>query len=256
MSKELTTSGTNPGLILQAAIEKGVAMDQLERLMGLYERWEANQARKAYFEALTKFQGLVTVIRKKKTAKITPREGGTGYSYKFSDLGTIAETIKKPLQQCSLSYRWEFADVGNEIEVTCLITHKDGHIEKTKMKGPKDTSGGKNLIQQSGSTLTYLQRYSLIGALGLTTADEDNDGANAAPATVSTKARPKVQLTEEEYLLQWKDTVNACKTQLELTSLYLKNRKTVDGDPKIQSIFKERELLVKPNLQTNKVNLP
>ena len=38
-----------------------------------------------------------------------------------------------------------------------------------------DTSGKKNEIQSRGSTITYLQRYTLIGALGLTTADEDID---------------------------------------------------------------------------------
>ena len=44
------------------------------------------------------------------------------------------------------------------------------------MSGAPDTSGKKNTIQAQGSSVTYLQRYSLIGALGLTTADEDIDG--------------------------------------------------------------------------------
>lgn len=45
------------------------------------------------------------------------------------------------------------------------------------MRAPSDLSGNKNAIQAIGSTTTYLMRYTLIAAFGLTTADEDNDGA-------------------------------------------------------------------------------
>ena len=38
-----------------------------------------------------------------------------------------------------------------------------------------DKTGSKNAVQAIGSTVTYLQRYTLIGALGITTADDDMD---------------------------------------------------------------------------------
>jgi hypothetical protein len=44
------------------------------------------------------------------------------------------------------------------------------------MSAGADSTGNKNNIQSIGSTRTYLQRYTLVGALGLSTADEDNDG--------------------------------------------------------------------------------
>src|SRR5690606_5500273 len=37
-----------------------------------------------------------------------------------------------------------------------------------------DSSGSKNAIQAIGSTLTYLQRYTLIQALGLAASDDDD----------------------------------------------------------------------------------
>jgi uncharacterized protein (DUF3820 family) len=52
-----------------------------------------------------------------------------------------------------------------------------GHSESTTLSAAKDGSGNKNDIQARGSAATYLQRYTLIGALGLTTANEDVDGA-------------------------------------------------------------------------------
>jgi hypothetical protein len=44
------------------------------------------------------------------------------------------------------------------------------------MSAPDDQSGGKNAIQARGSTVTYLQRYTLLSAFGLVAADEDDDG--------------------------------------------------------------------------------
>ena len=62
--------------------------------------------------------------------------------------------------------------------MTCLIFHKEGHNEETTLSGPPDKTGNKNDIQAIGSTLTYLQRYSLMQALGLA-ASNDDDGAAA-----------------------------------------------------------------------------
>jgi hypothetical protein len=44
------------------------------------------------------------------------------------------------------------------------------------MSAPADKSGGKNDIQAMASTVTYLRRYTLTGALGITTGNDDNDG--------------------------------------------------------------------------------
>jgi hypothetical protein len=47
------------------------------------------------------------------------------------------------------------------------------------MTGPLDDSGNKNKIQQAGSTVTYLQRYTLLAVTGLSTQDQDDDGQGA-----------------------------------------------------------------------------
>ncbi len=44
------------------------------------------------------------------------------------------------------------------------------------MEAPADTSGSKNMVQARGSTITYLERYTLCAILGIATADEDMDG--------------------------------------------------------------------------------
>ena len=66
-------------------------------------------------------------------------------------------------------------DHTNGITVTCIVSHLDGHSESTTMSASADKTGGKNEVQAIGSTVTYLQRYTLIGSLGITTADDDMD---------------------------------------------------------------------------------
>jgi len=248
MSKELIVQQSpTPATLLQMAIEKGVDINQLEKLMELQERWEKKEARKSFFDALSKFQTLVPVLKKTKTAKINSQKGF--FQYKYADLGGITQGIKQPLNECGLSYRWEFQDSNGKMKVTCFISHRDGHTETTSMEAGKDDSGAKNAIQQQGSTQTYLQRYTLIGALGLSTADEDNDGK------ISPKQEEQKEQTREEILEQWQQVVGATKSKIELQGLYLKNKKTVDADAGIQEIFKGQQDKLK-NTQPAKVDMP
>jgi hypothetical protein len=61
--------------------------------------------------------------------------------------------------------------------VTCVLSHNLGHSEETTLSGPPDKTGNKNDIQAIGSTLTYLQRYSLMQALGLAASNDDDGNA-------------------------------------------------------------------------------
>lgn len=160
----------NPSRLIELAIDKGANIDQLEKLMALQERWDANQARKAYANAFTQFQSTVPTLKKTKKVKFNQTE------YSYTPLGDIAEQIRPTLLGCGLSYRFEINDKESVISVVCIVSHIDGHSERTTMDAAPDSSGSKNGIQQRGSTITYLQRYTLIAALGLTTADEDIDG--------------------------------------------------------------------------------
>lgn len=166
---------TTPASLIQLAIQQGVDVEKLEKLLALQERWEANKSRKDFFEALSDFQSKCPVITKNKKAGFTSKTGGqVGYAY--ADLAQIINQIQEPLKNCGLSYRWEFSEAEKSIIVTCIITHRNGHKETTVMSAAADTSGAKNEIQARGSTLTYLQRYTLIGALGIGTAQDDIDG--------------------------------------------------------------------------------
>jgi hypothetical protein len=165
---------TTPDQLLALALNKDVDIDKLEKLLAMKERWDAQQQKKAFIEALGEFQASVPEIRKGKKVSYKTQTGQTEYN--FAPLADVVRQIKDTCKACGLSYRWEIQDTKEEIKVTCIITHVEGHTERTTMTAAPDNSGGKNSIQARGSSIEYLKRYTLIGALGISTADSDIDG--------------------------------------------------------------------------------
>jgi hypothetical protein len=166
-----------PAALLQMAVAKDLDLEKLERLMALQERWNADQARKAFYHAMTEFQGMMSTLEKDAEVKYTGK-GGQVTHYKHSSLGAIADEIRGPCQACGLSYRFEYAPAAQQgyTTVSCVVTHIAGHSERTSLDVPGDMSGGKNAIQALGSSLTYAHRYTVLPAFGLVTGIEDTDG--------------------------------------------------------------------------------
>lgn len=163
--------------LIQLAVQEGADIEKLEKLMDLQDRFEAKNARKAFFNALSKFQSELPVIKKQGLASFDHRNGGGNTSYTYAKLEDIAKAIKPLLSANGLSYRYEQQSDQQCLTIVCIVTHEEGHEERTQMSGFPDQSGKKNPIQQIASTVSYLRRYTLTGALGITVSDEDDDGA-------------------------------------------------------------------------------
>lgn len=171
MSQDITTVETKelaitPMDMLNTAVSNNADLDKLEKLMDLQERWEGNEAKKAFSQAMAEFQAKLDPIVKKRE----------GHNSKYADIDDIAKAIRPLLDEVGLSYRFEQQQADKSITVTCIVTHKFGHSERTSFTADADTSGGKNAIQALASAVTYLRRYTLTGALGITTGQDDNDG--------------------------------------------------------------------------------
>jgi hypothetical protein len=165
--------------MIQRAVESGADIDMLEKLMGLQERWEAGNARKAFDEAIS--------AAKLEIPPITRNAKGHNEK-RYADFAAIASVVDPILGKHGLSYRFRTSQT-DRISVTCILSHKAGHSEETTLVGPADTSGNKNAIQAIGSTLTYLQRYSLVQMLGLAAAqDDDGKAGGSGPAITQEQA--------------------------------------------------------------------
>ena len=163
--------------LIELAVSRDLDVVKLEKLMDLQERHDRTLARKAFYEAMARFQSEVPTIKKTKQADFgTTGSNKAGAKYKYASLDDISEAIKPFLQKHGLTYYFQQERQENEIIITCIITHIAGHSETNSMSCFADTSGGKNSIQAMASAVTYLRRYTLTGGFGIATADEDIDG--------------------------------------------------------------------------------
>jgi hypothetical protein len=113
-------------------------------------------------------------VFKDKTADFTTQKGRT--TYKYANLAGVATVIGKELSKHGLSAAWKTEQNG-KITVTCTITHAMGHSESCSLSADADQTGNKNAIQAVGSTISYLQKYTLLALTGLAADDQDDDGA-------------------------------------------------------------------------------
>jgi hypothetical protein len=175
-----------PTGLLKIAVEQNFDIEKLERLMQLQREWDADQSRKAFFAALSKFQSEIPPITKSDRI-----DAGRAGKRKFATLGTINEAIRPYLYANGLSFRFGQTQSPQGITVACIVSHCDGHSEVTSLTAGADMSQGKNPIQSIGSTITYLERYTLVGALGLTTVDEDDDGGSQSDPEQAQELTPE-----------------------------------------------------------------
>jgi hypothetical protein len=168
-----------PLSIVQAALQSG-NIDMYREAVALAKDMDAITSRKAFDNAMADAKAEIPVIRKNQHVGYDSRKAGAARTdYMHEDLAEIARTIDPILGKHGLSYRFRVTSNVNEpIAVTCIISHRDGHFEETTLRAARDDSGNKNAIQQIGSTITYLQRYTLKAALGLAAA-KDDDGRSS-----------------------------------------------------------------------------
>ena len=179
---------TEPGTLLTLAIQRGLDVTALERLMDLQERWSAGKAKQAYFAALARFQEHMPSIQKNAVVDYTTDKGHT--HYKHATLDAIADAIRAPLAKEGLSYTFQIDNEGERVTATAIGKHIQGHSESTSISGPVDPSGRKNPIQAIGSAITYLKKYALTSLFGLSTTDEDTDAAEDNPRREASEGQP------------------------------------------------------------------
>jgi hypothetical protein len=171
------TAPVTPMDMLNVALSQGADLAKLEQLMALQERWEANEARKAFYEAMAEFRAEgVRVFR------TVQRTDGPLKGQKYAALADFVGAASASLSKFGLSASWEITrDEAQWIEIACIIAHRAGHTEKRVMGGPPDTGPARSPIQARSSTVSYLERLTFKMALGLAEEGEDTDGASSSP---------------------------------------------------------------------------
>jgi len=172
---------STPNDWIQTALDKGLPIEHLERLMVLKKDWDAQQARKAFDEAMMNFQSQCPIIKKTKEGGQT--KGGV-VAYMYAPLESIVAQSKELLGQNGFSYliKTEFinsdsiAGAIGRVKAICIVRHKAGHEEESVMIVPLMTKTGvMSDAQVVAATTTFAKRYAFCNAFGIMTMDDDTD---------------------------------------------------------------------------------
>lgn len=203
----LSPLSTIAQLSKQGAIDAQVLKD----LWALQKDYEADQARKAYYDAMNSFKANPPSIIKNARAKMV-KEGRTLYEYDFLQLDYACRQIVPALAKVGITHRWPCRMEGDKVSVTCVLTHKLGFSdpEPPTLASLPDQSGGKNPVQAIGSVTRYLERYTLLMACGM--ASEEKTDGTVPPAEI--ECLP--ENTVDEYI----DAMNNAPTLNDLKSVF------------------------------------
>ena len=159
---------------MSAAIERNVAPETIERMMALYERMKAQEAKHAYDAAMAEFQGRCPII--KKTKQVPDRNGNI--AYKYAPLESIVAQTRELIGKCGFSYTVETGKGVDGVDgVTVTAKHTAGHSEHSFFPLKLGTKTGiMSDTQQMAAAYTFAKRYAFCNLFGILTGDEDNDG--------------------------------------------------------------------------------
>jgi hypothetical protein len=175
---EAPSPRSTPTALLQLALQQGADLDKLERLLEMQRKWEETEAKKLYAASMTAFKKAAPEILKRKLVSFDGAKGKTEYMH--AELADVCDAIIGALADVGIYHRWTTEQSEGKVKVTCTLTHTAGHTEASTLEAGHDASGGKNSIQAIASTVTYLERYTLLAASGLATKSmTDNDGRGA-----------------------------------------------------------------------------
>lgn len=171
-------------VISRAAQDPSIDLDRMERLLTMHKELNAQRAEREFHAAMARFKKTAPKILKDKHVHFdSKKEGASSTDYWHATLGAVCEAIVGGLGEVGISHHWDLDRKDARIFVTCVLTHEGGHSTRTMLDGPPDTTGNKNPMQQVSSTITLLQRYTLLAATGMGTHDDDDGRAGGGGET-------------------------------------------------------------------------
>lgn len=169
--------------------------------------------------ALAKAQA---VMPKAKMSGINSRfaDKATGKTGAYATLDDIRDAVKETLTANGISYTQHPYSINGEVGVETMLIHSSGQWMRSRFGVPS----AKHDSQAYGSILTYVRKFALAAAAGVST-QEDTDAdevSHESPSpTISVKQVAKIQnllaakKIDEKRILKWKNIENL--TQLRVS---------------------------------------
>lgn len=178
----------NPAQMLMQLVQQNASLEKLEKFMDLQERWEADQARKAFAAAMVKAQQGAKAVAANAYNEQTKSD--------YATLAAVVDVVTPMFTGAgiSLSFYEGVTDKADHVRVMCDIMHESGHAVTRHIDMPIVTTGFKGsammtLTHATGSAFSYGRRYLTLMISNLATGDDDDGQAAGldweAPAVIT-----------------------------------------------------------------------
>lgn len=160
-------------VIERVALNPNADIAKMEKLLDMQERVLSRNSRMAFNAALAQMQSELPSIAENGAIKV-----GAEVRSRYAMFEDINDAVKPVLQKHGFAISFRIKQESH-IEVTAILSHRDGHSEETTMRLSADTSGSKNAVQAIGSAVSYGKRYTMMAMLNITSRDNndrDDDG--------------------------------------------------------------------------------
>lgn len=178
--------------------------------------------------ALSKLQGEVTDAHK----------GKKGYGYNYADLGSVLEISRPLLVKHGLAVTQLCGTEGDKITVETVLMHSSGQWISSVLAFASQAAKGMTAAQAAGSVITYMRRYALTAALGIT--QTDDDGACREEPVLNLVTAETLQ-TLRGYILSMDVTRDALQTMLLKAGIKTLEELTEAHAQYWVKLFKQRE---------------
>lgn len=163
--------------MLMAAVNKGLPVESLEKLLEMRKTLKEEYAREQYYNAMAALQAELPVIKKDKRVNFSTKTGDK-VDYWYAPIESIVEQTKELIGKHGFSYRYRIEETPSTIKVFCIATHKDGHSEESSFTSTISGTGLMSTTQKATGANTQGKRIALCNVFGISTGDEDNDANN------------------------------------------------------------------------------
>lgn len=213
-------SVVNPEALIMAAINKGVSIDVMERLLAMRERIQKDIAEKAFREAMSSFQAKCPIVVKSAGVDYISKTSQKRITYQYAPLDAIVAAVREPLGENGLSYTFTTEQSEKSVTAICHVHHVLGHTESTAFTVPVDPEAYMNAAQKVAAALTYAKRYAFCNGFGILTGDEDTDANDKSgdepkepPKTAPAQSTPPPATSGNPTVEEFKRTVLAAHKQ-------------------------------------------
>lgn len=208
--------------LLTTAVDKGLGIDALEKLIELKNKEEARLAKEAFAKNFARMQGELKPVKKTHDAK---KDGKV--MYRYASIEDILRENGPIIARHGFSYRWREEESEAGRRFICVVSGY-GHTEETQFDTPRITGTSMmNPIQVIASMSTYGRRYSLLLAFGILVEDEDDDAQTLNGSTPVQPANPRPT------------TANAVPQQQAAPVDHSKDDRATWARPKLIALFAE-----------------